>query len=96
MGPFEIIERIGNVAKKLALISELSAVHNVFHVSMLKKYVPDLSYVQTQELIEVHEDLTYEEKPVEIQDRHDKMLRNKVILLVKIPQERRSHVRTRR
>ena len=57
--------------------------HNVFHVSMLKKYVSDPSHVITQEPIEVHEDLTYEEKPVKILDRQDKRLRNKVIPLVK-------------
>ena len=39
IGPFEITERIGKVAYKLALPSELSTVHNVFHVSMLKRYV---------------------------------------------------------
>ena len=84
VGPFEIIERIGKVAYRLALSPELSSVHNVFHVSMLKKYVSDPSHVITQEPIEVHEDLTYEEKPVKILDRQDKRLRNKVIPLVKV------------
>ena len=84
VGPFEIIERIGKVAYRLALSPDLSAVHNVFHVSMLKKYVPDPSHVLTEEPIEVHEDLTYEEKPVNIFDRQYKILRNKVIPLVKV------------
>ena len=84
IGPFEIIERIGKVAYRLALNPELASVHNVFHVSMLKKYVADPSHVLSQEPIEVHEDLTYEEKPVKILDRQDKMLRNKVIPLVKV------------
>ncbi|KAL5553900.1 hypothetical protein UlMin_041301 [Ulmus minor] len=84
IGPFEILERIGKVAYRLALPPNLSLVHNVFHVSMLKKYVQDPSHVLEHEPIEVHEDLTYEEKPVQILDRKEKALRNKVIPLVKV------------
>ena len=62
--PFEIIARIGKVAYRLALSPDPSSAHNLFDVSMLKKYVSDPSHVITQEPIEVHEDLTYEEKPV--------------------------------
>ena len=84
IGPFEILERIGKVAYKLALPPNLSSVHNVFQVSMLKKYVQDPSHVLEHEPIEVHEDLTYKEKPVQILDRNEKALRNKVIPLVKV------------
>ncbi|KAL5553282.1 hypothetical protein UlMin_040683 [Ulmus minor] len=84
IGPFEILERVGKVAYKLALPPELSSVHNVFHVSMLKKYVSGPSHVLEHEPIQVNEDLTYEEKPVQILDRKDKTLRNKVIPLVKV------------
>ena len=84
IGPFEILEMIGKVACKLALPSELSAVHNVFHVSMLRKYISHPSHVLVSEPIEVQEDLTYEEQPVQIQDRKDKELHNKVIPLVKV------------
>ena len=45
IGLFEILERIGEVAYRLALPPQLSGVHNVFHVSMLRKYAPDPSYV---------------------------------------------------
>ena len=44
VGPFEIIQRIKKVAYKLALSPELSLVNDVFHVSMLKKYVSDPSH----------------------------------------------------
>ena len=45
MGPFEILEWIGPVAYKLALPLSLSRIHNVFHVSVLCKYIPDISHV---------------------------------------------------
>ena len=51
---------------------------------MLKKYVPDKSHVLEQEPIEIHEDLSFEEKPVRILDYKIKTLRNKDILLVKV------------
>ena len=41
IGPFEVLERVGAVAYRLALPSSLSGVHEVFHVSMLWKYTPD-------------------------------------------------------
>ena len=44
-GPFEILERVGPVAYKLALPPNLSRIHNVFHVSVLRKYIPDISHV---------------------------------------------------
>ena len=84
IGPFEILERVGKVAYKLALSLDLASVHNIFHVSMLKKYISDPFHILRQEPIEVHEDLTYEEKPIKIIDRQEKKLRNKVIPLVKV------------
>ena len=45
IGTFEILSRVGEVAYKLALPPSLSAVHPVFHVSMLRKYIPDESHV---------------------------------------------------
>ena len=82
--PFEILERIGKVAYRLALSPDLASIHNVFYVSMLKKYISDPSHILRQEMIEVHEDLTYEEKSIKIIDRQEKKLRNKVIPLVKV------------
>ncbi|KAL0539895.1 hypothetical protein IC582_024116 [Cucumis melo] len=84
VGPFEILERIGPVAYRLALPPSLSAVHDVFHVSMLRKYVPDPSHVVDYEPLEIDENLSYVEQPVEILAREVKTLRNKEIPLVKV------------
>ena len=84
VGPFEVIERIGEVASRLALPPMLSKLHDVFHVSMLKKYLHDPSHVLNYESLDVDPKLAYEERSVEIRDRKDKMLRNKVVPLVKV------------
>ena len=84
VGPFEILERVGVVAYRLALPPSLSAVHNVFHVSMLRKYVADTSHVVDYEPLEIDEHLSYVEQPVEILAREVKMLRNRSIPLVKV------------
>ena len=44
-GPFEILERVGTIAYWLALPPSMSGVHEVFHVSMLRKYTPHLAHV---------------------------------------------------
>lgn len=84
IGPYEILERIGVVAYRLALPLELSQIHNVFHVSMLRRYRSDPSHVFKNQPIELREDLMYDEEPVEIIAREDKVLRSKVIPLIKV------------
>ena len=84
IGPFEILERIGQVAYRLALPPALSAVHDVFHVSALRRYVSDETHVLSYEDLVLDETLSYEEQPVKILDRKDKILRNKTIPLVKV------------
>ena len=81
IGPYEILERIGKTAYRLALPSNLASVHNVFHVSMLKKYVSNKSHVLKQEPIEIHEDFSFEGKPKRIVDYKIKTLRNKDIYI---------------
>ena len=53
VGPFEILEQVRNVAYRLVLPPSLSGVHNVFHVSMLQKYVPNQSYILRYEPLEL-------------------------------------------
>ena len=84
IGPFEILDRVGNVSYRLSLPPNFGHVHPVFHISMLRKYVPHSSHIlQTQE-IEVDKDLSYEEVPVAIVDRQIRKLRNKEIAMVKV------------
>ena len=76
IGPFEILRRIGILAYELTLPPQLSHVHNVFHVSMLRKYVPDPQHVIDFQTLEVKEDASYEEISTSILKRKEKILRN--------------------
>ena len=84
IGPYEVIKKVGPVAYRLALPPDLEKIHNVFHVSMLRRYRSDSSHIVSTETIELRPDLTYEEEPVEILVREVKELRNKKISLVKV------------
>ncbi len=75
---------MGPVAYRLTLSPELDKIHNVFHVSTLRRYKSDPSHVISTEEIIVQPDLIYEEEPIIILAREVKELRNKRILLVKI------------
>ncbi|TYK21771.1 ty3-gypsy retrotransposon protein [Cucumis melo var. makuwa] len=75
VGPFEILEWIGPVAYRLALPPSLSTVHDVFHVSMLRKYVSDPSHVVDYEPLEIDENLSYTEQPVEVLAREVRVQR---------------------
>ena len=82
IGPFEILERVGTVAYRLALPPSMSSVHEVFHVPMLQKYTPDPAHVVDWGQTEVDTDGTFEEGPVCIVDSRDKVLRRKTVRLV--------------
>ena len=84
IGPYEVIEKVGLVAYRLALPPDLKKIHNVFHVSMLRRYRSDPSHVVSSETIELRPDLTYEEEPIEILVREVKELQNNKIPLVKV------------
>ena len=74
IGPLEILERVGTVAYRLALPPNMSGVHEVFHVSMLRMYTPDPAHVVDWEEIKVDTDGTFEEGPVCIMDSRDQVL----------------------
>ena len=84
VGPFEILKQVGKVAYELALPPHMQHVHNVFHVSMIKKYRPDSNHVIEYEPIEVQSYLSYEERPIQILDRKEKVLRNKTVVMVRV------------
>ena len=68
IGPYEILERIRFVGYKIALLVALSNIHNVFHVSQLRKREPDPMQVLQNETIEIQNTLTYQEEPVQVLD----------------------------
>ena len=79
-----MIKVVGRAAYQLQLPTQWSEVHDVFHVSMLRKCLSDAMSVVNLEDIEVHDGVTYEEQPVRILDTKEKVLRNKIIRLVKV------------
>ena len=84
VGPYKILQRVGNVAYKLEPPLNLSRIHNVFHVSYLKKNYPDPSHILLPGDIDIDEILAYEERLVKLLDRKVKELRHKQIPLVKV------------
>ncbi|KAK6140959.1 hypothetical protein DH2020_025298 [Rehmannia glutinosa] len=84
VGPFHITERIGDVAYRLDLPVSISQIHDVFHISMLRKYVANPCHILMNVPIELKADLSYKEIPMEILLREVKRLRNKEIPLVTV------------
>ena len=84
IGPYQILKRIGEVAYQIALPPHLANLHNVFHVSQLRKYIVDSSHIIQPDEIQLKENLTYETIPLRIEDKRVKKLRGKDIPLVKV------------
>src|SRR5512136_986780 len=78
VGPYKILERRGEVAYQLELPSNMIGIHDVFHVSQLKKCLRVPEEQADSEHIDIQEDLTYVEKPVRILDTSERRTRNKV------------------
>ena len=84
ISPYEVLERIGLVAYRLALPLELAKLHDVFNVSMLRRYISDESHILPMQEVQVHQDYSYDEEPKAILAREVKQLRNKQVPLVKV------------
>ncbi|GJR01132.1 putative reverse transcriptase domain-containing protein [Tanacetum coccineum] len=91
--PFKIIDKVGTVAYRLKLPEQLSRVHNTFHVSNLKKCMPDKTLAIPLDEIQIDDKLHFIEEPVEIIEREVKCLKQICTLIVKsslIPLSRES------
>ncbi|XP_059295543.1 uncharacterized protein LOC132048876 [Lycium ferocissimum] len=84
LSTFEVLHRVGEVAYELALPPSLSGVPPVFHVSMLKEYHSDGSYIVHWDSVLLDKNLSYKEEPIAILDRQVRKLRSKEIASVKI------------
>ncbi|WVZ64016.1 hypothetical protein U9M48_013602 [Paspalum notatum var. saurae] len=84
IGPFKIVERKGEVAYKLELPSNLSGIHDVFHVSQLKKCLRVPEEQAPLEGLNVQEDLTYTEHPVKILETSERVTRNRRVKMCRV------------
>jgi hypothetical protein len=84
IGSFKIVDRKGEVAYQLELPPQLSDVHDVFHVSQLKKCLRVLEEQLPMVELDLGGDLTYSERPVRILDTEERVTHNKVIKMCKV------------
>jgi hypothetical protein len=84
IGPFPILEKCGTMAYKLELPPSLNGVHNIFHVSQLKKCLKAPVDVVLLEVTPWKADLTYPEHPIKILDQKDRVTRQKTVKFFKI------------
>lgn len=84
IGPYPIIDRRGEVAYQLELPTELTGVHDVFHVSQLRKCLRVPEEQIPLQMIDIQKDLTYEERPIRILDEKERRTRRKVIKFFKV------------
>ncbi|PKU86738.1 hypothetical protein MA16_Dca027188 [Dendrobium catenatum] len=90
VGPFEIIERIGNSAYRLLLPDQMSDIHNVFHISSLRKWISNYEKKLYANDVEIQENLQYKEEPKKFLAYDVRRLRSKQVLIVKIQWKHRT------
>jgi len=84
IGPYQITRKIRHATYEIALPPHLANLHNVFHVSQLRKYVTDPTHILEEDDVQVREDLTIGVGPVRILDSQVMQLRGKEIRIVKV------------
>jgi hypothetical protein len=84
IGPFKILEQRGEIADQLELPPQLSDVHDIFHVSQLRKCLQVLEEYMPLEELTIGEDLTYQEYSVKILDTSEKVTRNNRYKMCKV------------
>jgi hypothetical protein len=84
IGSFEISQRVGRLPYRVALPPDLVGTHDVFHVSMLRKYITNPDVIVEYEPLGTQEGLAYIEEPVKIVDKKEQVLRTKTIPIVKV------------
>jgi hypothetical protein len=84
IGPFPILMKCRPVAYKLELLPSLVGVHNIFHVSQLKKCLKAPMDIVPSEVTQLKADLTYPKHPIKILDRKDRVTRHKTVKFFKV------------
>ena len=82
--PFEILDRVGTMAYRVALPPQLSNVHNVRHTSMLRKHVHDLPHIFEYKLLQIRDGFSHIEYHIRILDWLEQVLLRRIINLVKV------------
>jgi hypothetical protein len=84
IGPFPILDKFGKVAYKLELPLSMAGVHDIFHISQLKKCLKAPVDIVLPEVAPLDTDMTYPKHPIKILDQKSRVTRRKVIKFYKI------------
>ena len=84
IGPLEVLECMGEAAYRLALLPHLSRVHNVFHISKLRKYEQAEAYMLKWPELQLEEIVSYEVQPIQIVEANEHILWGRTIELVRV------------